>query len=58
MQNKTFGFIIGNGFPIEIKETTEKKALIKFINRYWERIDKNGLIELCGLLETKQQPPQ
>lgn len=49
MKNKIFGFIIGkNGFPIEITETIEKKALHKLIDKYWKLISEKEVIELCG----------
>lgn len=45
---KTFGFLIGrNGYPIDVKATTEKQATIKFIEKYWKRIkEENGEIKI------------
>jgi hypothetical protein len=50
MKEKTFGFILGNedNFPINIKETTEKKALIKLIEKHWKLIEERGQIILLG----------
>ena len=53
-----YGFIINDSeYPIEISETTEKKATIKFINKYWSRINDKNLkplqsirIEILGKL--------
>lgn len=55
-QNK-YGFIINDSeYPIEVSETTEKKATIKFIDKYWNRINDKNLklqsirIEILGKL--------
>jgi len=45
---KKFGFIIGvNGFPIDVQETTEKKALLKFIDKYYKRLEDENFIFSC-----------
>lgn len=42
MNKKTYGFLIGrSGFPIDVKETTEKRATIKFIEKFWKRFKKS-----------------
>jgi len=40
---KTYGFIINNGFPIDVKANTEKMATLRFIEKYWKRIKEEGL---------------
>ncbi len=45
-----YGFKVGE-MTIDIEADTEKKAIIKLINEYWELIDKDGKIELYGLLK-------
>ena len=45
-----YGFKVGK-ITIDIEEETEQKAIIKLVNEYWELIDKDGKIELCGLLQ-------
>lgn len=55
MKTKTFGFMIGKSeVPIDVKETTEKKATLKFIDKFWKRISKEKgccVITLLGELE-------
>lgn len=49
MKTKTYGFLLGeNKHPHEIKETTEKKALIKLVQRHWKDITETEKIELLG----------
>lgn len=63
-KKKTFGFIINNiDFPVDVKETTEKKATIKFIDKYWKRIkdvdEKQAVkIEILGkqIKKTEERP--
>ena len=45
-----YGFKVGK-MTIDIEADTEQKAMIKLINEYWELIDKEGKIELYGLLQ-------
>jgi hypothetical protein len=55
MKTKTFGFVIGKSeVPIDVKETTEKKATLKFIDKFWKRISEEKgccVITLLGELE-------
>lgn len=39
-----------NGFqyPIETKATTERKALVKLVDKHWKEINQAGAIELLG----------
>ena len=58
MKQNKYGFIINDSeYPVEVSETTEKKATIKFINKYWRRINDKNLnplksikIEILGKL--------
>lgn len=53
-RRKIFGFIIGeNKIPIEISATTEKKALVILIDRFWDTISAGGEIKLLGKLQSR-----
>ena len=45
-----YGFKVGK-MTIDVEAETEQKAMIKLVNEYWELIDKDGKIELYGLLQ-------
>lgn len=53
-KKKIFGFIIGeNGFAIEIVATTEKKALLLLVDKYWQVISEKESIKLLGRLKSR-----
>lgn len=44
-KNKIYGFgFYDNRHPIEIKATTEKKALIKFVEKHYKDIKEDKII--------------
>ncbi len=53
-KKKIFGFTIGeNGFAIEIMATSEKKALLLLVDKYWKTISERGSIEILGNLKSR-----
>ena len=43
MKKKTYGFIVCNSkYPIDIRETTEKRAFIKLIDKKWGLINERN----------------
>ena len=53
-KKKIFGFIIGeNGFAIEIVATSEKKALLLLVDKYWQTISERGNIKILGRLKSR-----